>query len=168
MVFSFSDSSKDVFVGILGVCFYVYQCADLCFCLSHYKAQSESTHQLVWWYNHRNVQTMWSEIFVDKKRRVNSILLFIGYVVELALISRIFFVLVGANPETPIVAAVYSITDLMQYPYQNVFGKLFDDPMILDVMTTVLGCLIYGVVGTVIIFVVDLILDETHYSRRWK
>ena len=111
---------------------------------------------------------MWSEIFVDKKRRVNSILLFIGYVVELALISRIFFVLVGANPETPIVAVVYSLTDLMQYPYQNVFGRLFDDPMILDVMTTVLGCLIYGVIGSVIIFIVDLILDETHYSRRWK
>jgi len=57
---------------------------------------------------------------------------FLLYVVEVLIVLRVGLKLMGANPDSPIVAWIYGITSLLLIPFVGLTGSLTNGAMILE------------------------------------
>lgn len=98
----------------------------------------------------------------DLRRVILAILDIVLAIITLFLGARIILKLVTANPETPIVAWIYSLTDGLIYPFQNIFPAIQTGTGIFDI-TAIITMVAYILVFYVIIYIVSLIpYDRSH------
>lgn len=98
----------------------------------------------------------------DIRRLILAILDIVLATITLFLGVRIILKLVTANPETPIVSWIYSLTDGLIYPFQNIFPSVQTGTGIFDV-TAIITMVAYILVFYVIIYFASLIpAEHTH------
>ncbi|MFH0712427.1 MAG: hypothetical protein V2A55_01000 [Candidatus Jorgensenbacteria bacterium] len=88
---------------------------------------------------------------------------FVKYVLsffELFLGLRLILRLLGANPSTPIVDLLYTLTDTIMIPFQGIFSNMrFQNGSVLDVVaiTSMIG---YPIIVYLLIELIDAIAKE--------
>ncbi|TAK14699.1 MAG: YggT family protein [Anaerolineae bacterium] len=70
-------------------------------------------------------------------------------VLEALIALRIGLMLVGANPESPIVALIYGLTGIFLFPFTNLIGSPSSGRMVLE-LSSFFAMLIYGLIAWVI------------------
>ena len=70
-------------------------------------------------------------------------------ILEALIALRIGLLLVGANPESPIVALIYGFTGLFLIPFTNLIGSPSSGSMVLE-LSSVFAMLIYALVAWVL------------------
>ena len=81
------------------------------------------------------------------------LLFFISFVfglIEIIIGFRILLLMLGANPNTPIVNWIYSVSSTLLYPFQNIFpSPVLGKGFVLD-MSALVGLLIYALISYLI------------------
>ena len=77
-------------------------------------------------------------------------------ILEALIALRIGLRLVGANPDSPIVAAIYGFTSLFLLPFEGLIGSPSAGNMVLE-LSSMFAMLIYGLIGWAVERVVWLI-----------
>ncbi len=81
------------------------------------------------------------------------LLFFVNFVfglIEIIIGFRILLLMLGANPNTPVVSWIYSVSANLLYPFQNIFpSPVLGKGFVLD-MSALVGLLIYAVISYLI------------------
>ena len=70
-------------------------------------------------------------------------------ILEAMIALRIGLMLIGANPDSQIVALIYGFTNLFLFPFTNMIGSLTSGNMVLEI-SSLFAMLIYGLIAWVI------------------
>jgi hypothetical protein len=70
-------------------------------------------------------------------------------ILEALIALRIGLLLVGANPESPIVALIYGLTGIFLFPFTNLIGSPSSGSMVLE-LSSLFAMLIYALIAWVI------------------
>lgn len=95
--------------------------------------------------------------------RPQRIVYYILGVLEVLLAFRLVFKLLGANPASPFVSFIYSLTQIFLYPFTGIFPtavtKGFEAQAILE-PTTIIAMIVYGIIAWGIVRLIG-IMKET-------
>ena len=67
-------------------------------------------------------------------------------ILEALIALRIGLKLIGANPESPIVALIYGFTYLFLFPFDGMIASLSDGDFVLE-LSSIFGMLVYALIG---------------------
>lgn len=86
----------------------------------------------------------------DVRHRPQRIVYYVLSVLEVLLAFRLVFKLLGANPASPFVAFIYSLTQIFLYPFTGIFPtavtKGLEAQAILE-PTTIIAMIVYAVIA---------------------
>ncbi|MEA4902260.1 YggT family protein [Desulfitobacterium sp.] len=86
----------------------------------------------------------------DVRHRPQRIVYYVLGVLEVLLAFRLVFKLLGANPASPFVAFIYSLTQIFLYPFTGIFPtavtKGLEAQAILE-PTTIIAMIVYAVIA---------------------
>ena len=80
-------------------------------------------------------------------------------ILEALIALRIGLKLIGANPESPIVALIYGFTYLFLFPFEGLVGSPGSGNMVLE-LSSMFAMLIYGLIAWAIERIIWLIFDR--------
>ena len=88
--------------------------------------------------------------------------------VEFLLVLRLILLYLGANPETLIVRWLYRGTDILNYPYRDIFGTYIWYGRPID-LTTITGLIGYAIAGWIVLAVLETIVPRPriYQHRPW-
>lgn len=99
----------------------------------------------------------------DVRLRPQRIVYYVLGVLEVLLAFRLVFKLLGANPASPFVAFIYSLTQIFLYPFMGIFPtavtKGLEAQAILE-PTTIIAMIVYAVIAWGIVKLIG-IMKET-------
>lgn len=99
----------------------------------------------------------------DKKKRIfrfNQVVWYILVFIEVLLVFRIVFKMVGANPASGFVSLIYSITDLMVVPFQGIIGTYTNAGAYFDWAAIIAG-IVYALVASGLVYLLNFIKPVT-------
>ena len=110
-----------------------------------------------------NVKTEHPQRVFDKKKRIfrfNQVVWYILVFIEVLLVFRIVFKMVGANPASGFVSLIYSITDLMVVPFQGIIGSYTNAGAYFDWAAIIAG-IVYALVASGLVYLLNFIKPVT-------
>jgi hypothetical protein len=93
------------------------------------------------------------------------VLNFLLGLITLFLGLRILFRLVGANPETPFVQWIYSLSGILTAPFAGIFPNQSANGAVLDVVAMV-ALIMYAIAIYLIASLVDALMNRRVYRRQ--
>lgn len=86
----------------------------------------------------------------DVRHRPQRIVYYVLSVLEVLLAFRLVFKLLGANPASPFVAFIYSLTQIFLYPFTGIFPTAVTKGLEVQAIlepTTIIAMIVYAVIA---------------------
>lgn len=95
--------------------------------------------------------------------RVQRIVYYVLGVLEVLLAFRLVFKLLGANPASPFVAFIYSLTQIFIYPFTGIFPAAAANGLEAQAIlepTTIIAMIVYGVIAWGIVKLIGIMKES--------
>ena len=101
-------------------------------------------------------------VFEKKKKifRVNQVVWYILVFIEVLLIFRAIFKVIGANPSSGFVSLIYSITDVMVVPFQGIVPSAVSGNSIMEWATLIAG-VVFALIAWGLVYLLQFIKPVT-------
>ncbi len=99
----------------------------------------------------------------DKKKQIfrfNQVVWYILVLIEVLLVFRLVFKMVGANPASGFVNLIYSMTDLMVIPFQGIIGSISTTGAYFDWAAIIAG-IVYALLASGLVYLLNFVKPVT-------
>jgi hypothetical protein len=97
------------------------------------------------------------------ERFTYDIIYYVLWIIEITLLLRFIFKLLGANPQNQLVSFLYSISLVLMGPFKDIFGFSEINNMVLE-PNVLISMVFYAIVAYILVSFVKMI-SQTHSNR---
>ncbi|MHB8125003.1 MAG: YggT family protein [Desulfitobacteriaceae bacterium] len=98
--------------------------------------------------------------------KVRRIIYYILGVLEVLFAFRFFLKLFGANPLSPFVSFIYSLTKVFLYPFVGIFKTAVIETQAVFEPTTLIGMIVYALIAWGIVKLIEISLNPSNTETR--
>ena len=114
----------------------------------------------------QTVKTEHPQKVYDKKKKIFRSYQVIWYIlifIEVLLIFRVIFKVIGANPASGFVHLIYSVTELMVTPFQGIVASMVSGNSVLEWATAITG-VVYALIAWGLVYLIQFIKPVTPHE----